>query len=76
MGFDSENQHTTGQSSSNALIEKQIQQNEAELESKRKALFDTRLSIVKSQGKENWGTPTSTKSVNPNPQAPTELGKM
>ncbi len=70
MGFGDDTQ--VGQSAANTLLEKQITQNEAEIESKRKSLYDERLSIVKSSGRENWGNPQSS----PSAPKPTELGKM
>jgi len=45
---------------SNELLDKQISQNEADIETKRRSMYDTRLSIIKSSGKENWA------SSNPN----------
>lgn len=38
----------------NALIEQQIQQNNAEIERERTALSERRLSIIKSQGAQSW----------------------
>jgi len=78
MGFfggDNDNQ----QSESNALLDKQMQQNAAELESKRKSLFEQRLAIVKSSGGTNWtGGPKLAASImpaqNPGKVEPSSLG--
>ncbi len=44
-------------SRSEQLAEQQIRQNQAELENKRRNLYDARLDIIKSQGGQTW-TPT------------------
>lgn len=41
-------------SESDALIEKQFAQNQAEIEQKRKGLYQERLDIIKSQGGQVW----------------------
>jgi len=41
-------------SESNALIDKQFNQNQAEIEQKRKSLYQERLDIIKSQGGQIW----------------------
>jgi len=58
----------SGNSRSNILLDKQITQNEADLEAKRRSLYDSKLSIIKSQGKENWS------GTNPAPKA--DIGSM
>lgn len=44
----------TGRSASDALIEKQFQQNQKEIEEKKKSLYQERLDIIKSQGGQQW----------------------
>lgn len=55
FGDDSDN----SPSRSEQLAEEQIRQNQAELESKRRNLYETRLDIIKSQGGQTW-TPNVT----------------
>lgn len=38
----------------NTAAEKQIRDNEIELEAKKKSLFEERLNLIKSQGAETW----------------------
>ena len=42
------------QSATDELIDRQFKQNQAEIESKRKALYQERLDIIKSQGGQVW----------------------
>lgn len=42
------------QSESDRLIEEQFNQNQAEMERKRKSLYEERLDIIKSQGGQTW----------------------
>ena len=44
----------TAQAQSNALIDKQFQTNQAEIEAKKKSLYQERLDIIKSQGGQTW----------------------
>lgn len=46
---------------SNRLMEEQISQNKQELEQKRSALVKQRLSIIKSEGAQNWQPDRSVK---------------
>lgn len=39
---------------SNALIDQQFRQNQAEIETKKKDLYQQRLDIIKSQGTQSW----------------------
>ena len=39
---------------SNALIDQQFRQNQAEIETKKKDLYQQRLDIIKSQGNQSW----------------------
>lgn len=41
-------------SESDALIDKQFKQNQAEIEAKKKSLYQERLDIIKSQGTQVW----------------------
>lgn len=41
-------------SASDQLIEKQFNQNQAEIEQKKKSLYQERLDIIKSQGGQQW----------------------
>jgi len=42
----------------NDLIEKQMMDNQAEIEQKRRSLYQTRLDVIKSQGAQQWSSPT------------------
>lgn len=42
------------QSASDALVEQQFAQNQAEIQAKKKNLYQQRLDIIHSQGKESW----------------------
>jgi hypothetical protein len=53
MGFFGGDTQDT-RSESDALIEKQFKQNQAEIEQKRKGLYQERLDIIKSQGGQIW----------------------
>lgn len=44
----------SGQANSDALITQQFKQNQAEIEAKKKSLYEERLNIIKSQGGQNW----------------------
>lgn len=44
----------TGRAQSDALIDQQFKQNQAESEEKRKTLYQERLDIIKSQGNQSW----------------------
>ena len=43
-----------GQAETNALIDKQFKQNQAEIEGRRKNLYKERLDIIHSQGQQEW----------------------
>lgn len=43
-----------GDSGSNDAMNQEIANNEAELNTKKQNLYDTRLSIIKSQGQQTW----------------------
>lgn len=51
-----------GNDAENQRLQEQIDQQNAELETKRKSLYDERLRIIKSQGAENW-TPQTPNGV-------------
>lgn len=58
MGFfGSDNDQSAEEDKSTLLLNDQIQQNSAEIERKRQDLFRQRIDIIKSGGRENWGTP-------------------
>lgn len=64
MGFltdDTEEQ----QSPASALVDSQIEEDRALLESKKQALFDTRLNLIKNQGRESWTPNKPTPSTAP-----------
>ncbi len=42
------------QSTSNELISNQFRKNQAEIEAKKKSLYEERLNIIKSQSGQNW----------------------
>lgn len=42
------------QNASDALVQQQFKQNQAEIEQKRKSLYQERLDIIKSQGGQQW----------------------
>jgi hypothetical protein len=44
----------TAQAQSNALIDQQFKQNQAEIEQKKRDLYSQRLDIIKSQGGQVW----------------------
>lgn len=44
----------SGRSESDRLIDEQIKQNKAEIEQKRKGLYQQRLDIIKAQGGQIW----------------------
>jgi hypothetical protein len=44
----------TAQAESNALIDQQFKQNQAEIEQKKRDLYSQRLDIIKSQGGQVW----------------------
>jgi hypothetical protein len=44
----------SNQNNSNELITQQFKQNQAEIEAKKKSLYQERLNIIKSQGGQNW----------------------
>lgn len=44
----------TAQAQSNALIDRQFNQNQAEIEQKKRDLYTQRLDIIKSQGGQVW----------------------
>jgi hypothetical protein len=44
----------TGRSESDALITQQYKQNQAEIEQKKKSIYQERLSLIKSQSGQNW----------------------
>jgi hypothetical protein len=55
MGFFGGGGNSGGQdSNSDALITQQFKQNQAEIEAKKKSLYEERLNIIKSQGGQNW----------------------
>ncbi len=56
MGFFSGGGNSGAQqpSESDRLIEQQFKQNQAEMEQKRKSLYQERLDIIKSQGTQTW----------------------
>lgn len=57
MGFfggDGNSGAQDSRSASDALIEQQFKQNQAEIEQKRKGLYQERLDIIKSQGGQVW----------------------
>lgn len=61
MGFfgghgNSGGQQDTARSASDALIDKQFKQNQAEIEQKKRSLYQQRLDIIKSQGAQEWHT--------------------
>lgn len=60
MGFFHGGGNSGGQDSqrtaSDALIDKQFKQNQAEIEEKKHNLYQQRLDIIKSSGKQNWNT--------------------
>lgn len=41
-------------SATDELIDKQFKQNQAEIEAKKKSLYQQRLDIIKSQGNQDW----------------------
>ncbi len=55
MGFFGSGGNSGGQGSeSDALISQQFRQNQAEIEAKKKNLYQERLDIIKSQSGQNW----------------------
>lgn len=59
-----------GQSKADVLLTEQIEQSRAELEAKRKGLYDTQLRIVKSQGGEQWESNKGDAVINRDPKQP------
>jgi len=55
-GGNSGAQQNTAQTQANALVEKQIQQNQAETEQKKKAIYQERLSIIHGQSGQQWNS--------------------
>jgi hypothetical protein len=58
MGFFGGGGNSGGQESpqdnSSELISQQFKQNQAEIEAKKKSLYEERINIIKSQGGQNW----------------------
>jgi transcription elongation GreA/GreB family factor len=54
MGFFGGANSNPDEDRANELLQEQIQQNQQELEQKRQDLIQQRISIVKSEGGENW----------------------
>jgi hypothetical protein len=55
MGIFGRGGNSGGQrNASDTLIDNQFRQNQKDIEQKRKALTEERLSIIKSQGNQNW----------------------
>jgi len=54
MGFFGNGGNSGAQSTSDALITNQFRQNQAEIEKKKKDLYQERLDIIKSQGGQSW----------------------
>jgi hypothetical protein len=57
MGLFGDDSQDPARSQSNALIDQQFRQNQAEIEQKKRDLYSQRLDIIKSQGGQVW-TPT------------------
>lgn len=56
MGFFGGNGNSGAQQTSqaDALMAEQFKQNQAELEQKKKSIYEQRLDIIKSQGQQSW----------------------
>lgn len=54
MGMFGGGGNSGAQNESNALVDQQFREHQADIEQKRRSLYQERLDIVKSQGTQNW----------------------
>jgi hypothetical protein len=54
MGFFGGGGNSGAQDTASQQITQQFKQNQADIEAKKKALYEERINIIKSQGGQNW----------------------